>query len=103
MLVEDSGGWCARRSRPGPGQGYHSRTSAEDGVGMLYADDAGVASKSSDGLARVMAVIVEEVFRELGLTMSERETETVLMLVKEKQPTQHRPPQVLVIEVEGQN
>lgn len=51
----------------------------------------------------MMAVIVEEVFRELGLTMSERETETVLMLVKEKQPTQHRPPQVLVIEVEGQN
>ena len=38
---------------------------------MLYADDAGVVSKSADGLARMMTIIVE-VFREFGLTVSER-------------------------------
>eukprot|EP00903_Cladosiphon_okamuranus_P018265 g16802.t1 len=35
--------------------------------GMLHADDAGVVSKSAEGLARMMTIIVE-VFREFGLT-----------------------------------
>ncbi|CAB1110683.1 unnamed protein product [Ectocarpus sp. CCAP 1310/34] len=39
--------------------------------GMLYADDAGVVSKSADGLARMMTIIVE-VFREIGLTVDRR-------------------------------
>ena len=43
---------------------------------MLYADDAGVVSKSADGLARMMTIIVE-VFREFGLTVSERKMETL--------------------------
>ena len=38
--------------------------------GMLYTDDAGVVSKSTDGLARIMTIIVE-VFGEFGLTVSE--------------------------------
>ena len=65
---------------------------------MLYADDAGVVSKSADGLARMMTIIVE-VFREFGLTVSERKTETLLMQVKGKQPTPQPP---LTIEAVGQ-
>ena len=40
---------------------------------MLYADDAGVVSKSADGLARMVTVVMD-VFREIGLTVSERKT-----------------------------
>ena len=36
--------------------------------GMLYADDAGVVSKSQEGLTRMMTTIVE-VFGEFGLTV----------------------------------
>ena len=50
---------------------------------MLYADDAGVVSRSADGRARMMTIIVE-VFAEFGLTVSEKKTETLLMRVKEK-------------------
>ena len=39
--------------------------------GMLYADDAGIVSRSPAGLARIMAVIVE-VFRAFGLAVTER-------------------------------
>lgn len=39
----------------------------------LYAEIACVVSKSTDGLARMMAIIVE-VFREFGLTVSEKKT-----------------------------
>ena len=67
---------------------------------MLYADDAGVVSKSADGLARTMTIIVE-VLREFGLTVSERKTETLLMRVKEKQPPL-LPPPPLIIEAAGQ-
>ena len=40
-------------------------------LGMLYADDAGVVSRSAEGLARLMTVVVE-VFAEFGLTVSEK-------------------------------
>ena len=43
--------------------------------GMLYADDAGIVSKSAEGLAKVMTVIVT-VFEAAGLTVSEKKTET---------------------------
>ena len=46
--------------------------------GMLYADDAGVVSRSQEGLTRMMTTIVE-VFGEIGLTVSEKKTETLLM------------------------
>ena len=45
---------------------------------MLYADDAGIVSRSSAGLARMMTVIVEG-FGAFGLTVSEQTTETLLM------------------------
>lgn len=51
----------------------------------------GVVSKSADGIARTMAVIVE-VFGELGLAVSEKNTGTLLMRVKGKQPAPTRPP-----------
>ena len=51
--------------------------------GMLYIDDAGIASRSSARLARIMTVIVE-VFGAFGLTVSEKKTETLLMRAPEK-------------------
>ena len=47
--------------------------------GMLYADDAGIVSKSAQGLAKMMTVIVT-VFEAAGLTVSEKRTETMLQL-----------------------
>ena len=70
--------------------------------GMFYADDAGVVSRSQEGLARMMTTIVE-VFGEFGLTVSEKKTETLLMRAPEKQPKKGgSPPPPLVIEAAGQ-
>ena len=70
--------------------------------GMFYADDAGVVSRSQEGLARMMTTIVE-VFGEFGLTVSEKKTETLLMRAPEKQPKKEgSPPPPLVIEAAGQ-
>ena len=52
-------------------------------MGMLYADDAEIVSRSPAGLARMMTVIVE-VFGAFGLTVSEKKTETLLMRTSEK-------------------
>ena len=58
---------------------------------MMYADDAGVVSRSQEGLTRMMTIIVE-VFGAFGLTMSEK-----------KQPKKEGwPPPPLVIEAAGQ-
>ena len=46
--------------------------------GMLYADDACIVSRSPQGLAKVMEVIVE-VCRAFGLTVSAKKTETMCM------------------------
>ena len=43
---------------------------------MGYADDAGIASTSAEGLAKMMTVIVT-VFEAAGLTVSEKKTETM--------------------------
>ena len=70
--------------------------------GMLYADDAGVVSRSQEGLTRMMTTIVE-VFREYGLPVSEKKTETLLMRAPEKQPKKGGPPPPpLAIEAAGQ-
>ena len=65
--------------------------------GMLYADDAGIASKSAEGLAKMMTVIVT-VFEAAGLTVSEKKTETMLLRTPD-QPPRTSP---LVIEAAGQ-
>ena len=51
--------------------------------GMMYADDAGIVSRSPAGLARIMTVIME-VFGAFGLAVSEKKTETLLMRTLEK-------------------
>ena len=45
---------------------------------MLYADDAGIVSKSAEGPAKMMTVIVT-VFEAAGLTVSDQKTETMLL------------------------
>ena len=46
--------------------------------GILYADDAGIVSKPSEGLAKMMTVIVT-VFEAAGLTVSEKKIEATLL------------------------
>ena len=65
--------------------------------GMLYADDAGIASRSAEGLAKMITVIVT-VFEAAGLTVSERKTEN--MLLRTPGQTSLAPP--LVIEAASQ-
>ena len=57
--------------------------------GMFCADDAGNVSKSAEGLAQMMAVIVT-VFEAAGLTVSEKKTETVFFEHQTTQPSSHR-------------
>ena len=66
-------------------------------MGMLYADDAGIVSKSAEGLAKMMTVIVT-VFEGAGLTVSEKKTETMLL----RTPNQVPQTSPLVIEAVGQ-
>ena len=71
-------------------------------MGVLYADDAGIVSRSQEGLTRMMTLIVE-VFGAFGLTVSEKKAETLLVRAPEKQPKKGRsPPLPLVIEAAGQ-
>ena len=70
---------------------------------MPYADDAGVVSRSQEGLTRMMTLIMES-FGAFGLTVSEKKTEYLLMRAPEKQPKKGgSPPPPLVIEATGQN
>ena len=64
---------------------------------MLFADDAGIVSKSAEGLARTMAVIVT-VFEATVLTVSAKKTET--MLLQTRSLASRAPP--FVIEAAGQ-
>ena len=66
---------------------------------MLYADDAGVTSKSADGLARMAIVIVEE-FWGFRLMVSEKDGERP-DAQKEKSSHSLRPP-LLITEAAGQ-
>ena len=68
--------------------------------GMLYADDAGIVSRSPAGLARMMTVIVEA-FGAFGLTVSEK-TKTLLMRAPEKaqQPGETPTPPLPALEIE---
>ena len=63
--------------------------------GMLYADDACIVSRSTRGLGRMMAVLVE-VFGAFGLTISESKTETMCM------PIPHAPATKIVFNATGQ-
>ena len=65
--------------------------------GMLYADDAGTAPSSAEGLDKMMKVIVT-IFGGTGLTVCDRKTET--MLLRTSGQTSLAPP--LFIEAAGQ-
>ena len=45
--------------------------------GMLYADDAGIVSKSAEGLTKMIVIVT--IFEETVLTVSENKTETMLL------------------------
>ena len=47
--------------------------------GALYADDAGSVTKSAEGLAKMTTIIVT-VFEAAGITVSEKKTDTALLL-----------------------
>ena len=53
--------------------------------GMFYADDAGVVSKSAEGLAKTMTVIVN-VFEAAGLTVSEKKAESMPLRTTSQTP-----------------
>ena len=65
--------------------------------GMLYADDAGIVSKSAEGLANMMTVILTA-FEAAGVTVSEKKTETMLL----RTPNQAIRTSPLVVEAAGQ-
>ena len=64
---------------------------------MLYADDAGIVSKSAEGLAKMMTVIVT-VVEAAGRTVSEKKTATMLLRTPDQTPCTS----TLVIEAAGQ-
>ena len=68
--------------------------------GMLYAEAAGIMSRSASGLARMMTGIVE-VFGAFDLTVSDKKTETLLMRVPEKaqQPGETPTPPLPALEI----
>ena len=71
--------------------------SRRDVWGMLYADDAGIVSKSAEGLAKMMTVIVT-VVEAAGRTVSEKKTATMLLRTPDQTPCTS----TLVIEAAGQ-
>ena len=64
---------------------------------MPYADDAGLVSKSAEGLAKMMAVIVT-VFEAAGFTLSEKKKKTMLL----RALNQVLPTSPLAVEAAGQ-
>ena len=59
--------------------------------GMLYANDAGIVSKSAEGLAKMMTVIVT-VFEAAGLTVSDRRLRPCCCEHRTRHPGPHRSP-----------
>ena len=52
---------------------------------MLDADDAGIMSRSAEGLAKMMTVLVT-VFEAAGLAVSETKTETMPLRTPNQEP-----------------
>ena len=77
--------------RPEPAMDYVRRAV----WGMLYADDACIVSRSPQGLAKIMEVIVE-VCRAFALTVSAKKTETICM------PPPRTPRMIVRVEAAGQ-
>ena len=77
--------------RPEPAMDYVRRAA----LGMLYTDDACIVSRSPQGLAKMMEVIVE-VCRAFALTASVKNTETMCM------PPPRTPRTMVRVEAGGQ-
>ena len=54
--------------------------------GMLYADDAGIVSKSAEGIAKMMTTIVTVLETAAGLTVSGQKTEAMLLRASDQAP-----------------
>lgn len=92
--------WCSW-SKDGNRGGDATRRSSEAGAGVLHTNDACVASKSIDGMAKVMAAIVE-VIGKFKLTASGKKPDTLLMRVKPKKEGPPQPiPLPLIVEAVG--
>ena len=71
-----------QRKKEGEKKGTSRRGKEGEGVqrlwGMLYGDDAGIVSRSSEGLERMMTAIVTAC-SSFGLTVSEAKTEIICL------------------------
>ena len=74
VLRKEKGGKKEGRERAGRVDGQEKEEAAHTLWGMLYADDAGIVSRSPEGLEKVMTVIVTACAA-FGLTVSEAKTE----------------------------
>ena len=75
LREKEEGGKKEGRARAGRVDGQKKEEAAQTLWGMLYADDAGFVSRSSEGLGTMMTVIVTACAA-FGLTVSEAKTET---------------------------
>ena len=81
--VKDEKGGGRKRGRPEKEREKFQETVAEPQPkwGMLYADNAGIVSRSRNSLAKLMAYIVA-VCASFGSTVSEAKTETMCLMTK---------------------
>ena len=70
------------KARAPHADGQGSDKDAQTLWAILYADDAGIASRSPNGLARMMTVIVSACTA-FGLTVSEAKTEIICLQTKD--------------------
>ena len=56
--------------------------------GMLYANDAGIVSKSVEGLAKMTVIVT--VFEVAGLTVSEKKTDTMHAVFVPRRPCRRK-------------
>ena len=80
--VKDEKGGCRSEGGRKKGQITPRRLAEPQPIwGMLYAEDAGIVSRSRNSLAKMMADIVA-VYASFGLTVSEAKTKTMCLMTK---------------------
>ena len=78
VLRKEKGGKKEGRERAGRVDGQEKEEAAHTLWGMLYADDAGIVSRSPEGLEKMMTAIVTACAA-FGLTVSEAKTEIMCL------------------------
>ena len=81
LRKKEKGGKKERSARAGKVDGQKKEEAAQTLWGMLYADDAGVVSRSPEGLEKMLTVIVTACAA-FGLTASEAKTEIMSLQTK---------------------